>query len=98
MVMVDVRNTGSLAGDEVIQLYMRHVNSKVQRPNLELKGFERVSIRPGETRTVRIPLKAADLAYWDETLHAFVVEKDKIEVMVGSSSKDIKFKRMIRVE
>ena len=97
-VMVDVRNTGILAGDEVIQLYMRHVNSKVQRPNLELKGFERGSIRPGETRTVRIPLKAADLAYWDETLHAFVVEKDKIEVMVGSSSKDIKFKRMIRVE
>ena len=65
-VQVDVKNTGPLAGDEVVQLYIRHVDSKVSRPAIELKGFERVHILPGETKTVTLPLKAADLAYWDE--------------------------------
>jgi beta-glucosidase len=95
--MIGVKNTGSLAGDEVVQLYIRHLNSKVARPQIELKGFERVNIRPGETKTVSIPLKAADLAYWDETSHAFVVEEDQVDVMVGSSSKNIKFTKAIRV-
>ena len=97
-VMVNVKNTGDMAGDEVVQLYVRHVNSKVSRPNIELRGFERVHIMPGKTQTVTIPLKAADLAYWDEAKQAFVVEEDKIEVMVGSSSRNVKFKKTIEVE
>ncbi len=96
-VEVKVKNTGQMAGDEVVQLYVRHLDSKVSRPLIELKGFERIEVKPGETRMVKIPLKAADLAYWDEAKHGFVVEEDKIEVMVGSSSKLIHFKKTIEV-
>ena len=97
-VQVEVKNTGLLAGDEVVQLYIRHVDSKVSRPQIELKGFERVNIRPGETRTVTLPLKAADLAYWDEKSHSFTVEEDRISVMVGSSSGNIKFSKTIAIK
>jgi len=97
-VQLKVGNIGQVSGDEVVQLYVRHIGSNVARPLIELKGFERVHIRSGETRTVGIPLKAADLAYWDEAKHAFVVEEDKVEVMVGSSSKNIKFKKTIEVK
>jgi beta-glucosidase len=97
-VQVEVKNTGNLAGDEVVQLYVSHMDSKVSRPQIELKGFERVNVLPGETRTVTLPLKAADLAYWDEKGHAFRVEEDKIRVMIGSSSKNIKYTKTIRVE
>ncbi|MBN1415438.1 MAG: glycoside hydrolase family 3 C-terminal domain-containing protein [Bacteroidales bacterium] len=96
-VKVNVKNAGSIPGDEVVQLYIRHVNSKVSRPQIELKGFERVHVKPGETRTVSIPLKAADLAYWDEKMHAFIVEEDKLRIMIGSSSKNIKFTKVIKV-
>ena len=64
-VSVDVKNTGARDGDEVVQLYVAHVGSTVARPLQELKGFRRVTIRAGETRTVTIPLKASSLAYWD---------------------------------
>jgi beta-glucosidase len=97
-VRVNIKNTGKVAGDEVVQLYIRHMNSKVKRPALELRGFKRVSVLPGETTTVTLPLKAGDLAYWDENSHDFVVEKDQVRVMVGSSSKNIKFMKTIRVE
>ena len=97
-VQVDVKNTGMVAGDEVVQLYIRHMNSGVKRPNIELKGFERVSLLPGEVKTVRIILKAADLAYWNEKSHSFVVEEDKVMIMVGSSSRNIKFTKLIKIE
>jgi beta-glucosidase len=89
-VQVDIKNTGTLAGDEVVQLYISHMDSKVRRPQIELKGFMRVNIRPGETQSVTLPLKSADLAYWDEKFNAFTVEEDKISIMLGSSSKNIK--------
>src|SRR5262249_18396896 len=61
-VSVDVRNTGKRAGDEVVQLYVKHIGSKVSRSTEELKGFQRISIASGETKTVRIPLRASALA------------------------------------
>jgi beta-glucosidase len=97
-VLTDVKNTGTLAGDEVVQLYIRHMDSKVGRPSIELKGFERVHILPGETKTVTLSLKASDLAFWDEKDHCFTVEKDRIQVMVGTSCRNIKFERTIGVE
>jgi len=97
-VQVDVKNTGLLAGDEVVQLYIRHVDSKVSRPAIELRGFERVFILPGETKTVTLPLKAADLEYWDEKNRAFTLEEDRISVMLGSSSGNIKFTKTIAIK
>jgi beta-glucosidase len=96
-VSVDVTNTGAVAGDEVVQFYVRHLKSKVERPREELKGFQRVSIQPNETRTVTIPLKAADLAYWDEKLGKFVVETEPVSLMVGDSSADSKLNTTVTV-
>jgi beta-glucosidase len=97
-VSVDVSNTGGVAGDVVPQLYVRHLNSRVARPALQLEGFSRVPLAAGETRTVRLPLKAAQLAYWDAARRAMVVEPDRIELMIGASSADIRLRRTLRVE
>lgn len=97
-VSVDVTNTGSRAGDEVVQLYVKHLQSKVERPREELKGFQRVTLDPNETKTVQIPLQASALAYWDEKLPGFRVEAEPVSVMIGSSSADIKLTSTIRVQ
>lgn len=65
-VSVDVTNTGEGAGDEVVQMYVSHLDSLVAHPLQELKGFSRIYLRPGETRTVTMPLSGADVAYWDD--------------------------------
>jgi beta-glucosidase len=85
-VSVNVRNTGDRAGDEVVQLYVKHPQSFVPRPIKELKGFQRVRLQPGEMKTVKLVLPAKSLAYWDTATHAFVVEPDKLELRVGGSS------------
>ena len=97
MVSVEVKNTGSRDGDEVVQMYVSHEGSSVVRPVEELKGFARVSLKAGETKTVTLPLAAKALAYWDETTKAFVVEKDRVEVKVGGSSNDLPLNTMVQV-
>lgn len=97
MVSVDVRNAGQRLGDEVVQLYVAHIGSAVERPIKQLRGFQRITLKPGEARTVQIPLKGSDLAYWDTARQAWVVEKDKIKLMVGASSADIRLDRTIDV-
>ena len=96
-VSVDVKNTGTRAGDEVVQLYVKHIASAVDRPNKELRGFKRVAIPAGATKTVTINLPASRLAYWDPTGKAWVVENDKVQLMVGASSADTKLDRTIEV-
>jgi beta-glucosidase len=88
LVRVDVKNTGARAGDEVVQLYVRHVASKVDWPAKALKGFQRVTILPGQTRAVEISLRGADLAYWNVARHTWTVERGRVELMVGNSSAD----------
>lgn len=97
-VSVDVTNTGTRAGDEVVQLYVKHLKSKVARPSEELEGFERVSLKPNETKTVAIPLKASTLAFWDEKEGHFKVEAEPVRLMIGSSSKDIRLTTTVRVQ
>lgn len=92
-----VKNTGKLAGDEVAQLYIRHQDSKVARPIKELKGFERIALKAGESKQVQILVKKADLAYWNTKKHAFIIEKDKIEMQIGGSSEDIRLRKTIAV-
>jgi beta-glucosidase len=94
-VSMDVKNTGTRDGDEVVQLYVAHVGSAVTRPQQELKGFRRVTIHSGETRTLTIPLKASSLAYWDGK--AFAVESDNVEIRVGGSSDAIALRQKIKV-
>jgi beta-glucosidase len=94
---VDVTNTGKRQGDEVVQLYVKHLNSSVDRPIKELKGFRRVTLAPGQTRTVTLPLKAETLAYWDIARQRWEVEADKVKLMVGSSSADVKLDKSVAV-
>jgi len=89
MVTVDVKNTGTRDGDEVVQLYIRDLVSSVTTYEQNLRGFDRIHLKAGETKTVAFPLTAADLALWDRNMQ-FVVEPGKFRVMVGSSSTDIR--------
>ena len=93
----DLKNTGSRAGEEVVQLYVKHLASSVQRPGQELKAFKRLSLRPGETRKVTLELKGEQLAYWDVSRHQFVAESGSTQIMIGSSSADIKLKKLLKV-
>ena len=95
-VRVDVTNTGARAGDEVVQLYARHLGSKVDRPRKDLRGYQRVSLRPGETRTVSFALPARSLAYWDAAADRWVVESGPIELQAGASSEDVRQRTTIR--
>jgi beta-glucosidase len=97
LVSVDVKNTGGRAGEEVVQLYVKHLNSKVERPNFELKGFRRVALGAGQTKRVTMTLKGEQLAYWDARRNGFEVEPDTVRVMVGRSSADLVLAKNVRV-
>ncbi len=91
-VSVDIKNTGERAGRETVQLYVRDMISSVSTPVMELRGFEKVGLEPGETKTVKFVLKPADLALLDRHLER-VVEPGEFKVLVGSSSEDIRLSR-----
>jgi beta-glucosidase len=97
IVSTDVSNEGSRAGDEVVQMYVQHIGSKVARPKEELKGFKRITLGPGETKQVDFRLPASELAYWDEQAGRWVVEPDEVRVMIGASSADIRENETIKV-
>src|SRR5690606_24579997 len=87
-VRVPVRNTGSRVGDEVVQVYLRDEVSSVTRPVKELVGFQRLTLQPGETRQVDIPIRAEAFAMWDRDMRR-VVEPGVFTIMVGSNSEDL---------
>jgi beta-glucosidase len=96
-VSVEVKNTGKRAGDEVVQLYVRHLDSAVSRPLKELKAFTRIHLRPNEMKTVTLSLPASRLAYWHAATDRWTVEKNQIELIVGGSSVDARLRRTIAV-
>jgi len=87
-VIADVKNVGPRAGDEVAQLYIRDVAASITRPVKELKGFQRVSLQPGETKRVEFTLDPERLSIWNSELK-FVVEPGEFKVMVGTSSDQV---------
>ncbi len=96
-VSVDVTNTGTRAGEEVVQLYVQHAGSKVPRPIIELRGYQRIALKPGETRTVALPLRADDLSYWDTSAHRWAVEPGTVRLRLGASSADLRVERIVTV-
>jgi beta-glucosidase len=88
-VMIDVRNTGARTGDEVVEMYIRDVVSAATRPVKELRGFQRVTLAPGETRTVAFDVRGDLLAYHGPDMKR-VVEPGEFQIMVGGSSVDLK--------
>jgi beta-glucosidase len=91
-VSLDVTNSGKCAGAEVVQVYVRDIESSVPRPVKELKGFEKIELKPGETKRVRIELDESALSFYDPLKKAWVSEPGAFEVLVGSSSRDIRLK------
>ncbi len=87
---VDVTNTGPRAGGEVVQCYVRDVESSVDRPPKELRGFTKVSLEPGETATARIVLDGHAFSYYDPGRGGWVLEPGEFELLIGSSSRDIR--------
>ena len=93
----EVSNTGRKAGDEIAQLYVRDPVASVPREPKALKGFRRVHLEPGETRTVRLPVTVADLAFYDPGKHRWIAEAGKFEILVGASSSDIRLRAAFRL-
>jgi beta-glucosidase len=87
-----LKNTGKHDGDEVAQLYYRHVNSKVPQPKLALCGFSRVSVKSGGAAEVTIEVSAERLRFWDTEKKQYVVESGDYEFLVGAASDDIRLK------
>ncbi|HUX96796.1 MAG TPA: glycoside hydrolase family 3 C-terminal domain-containing protein [Bacteroidales bacterium] len=96
-ISVDVKNSGLLKGDEVVQLYLNDVISSTSKPVKELKGYEKITLNPGETQTVKLKLVPEDLALFDRDMN-FVVEPGNFKVMVGSSSGDIKLEGVFKIK
>lgn len=95
-ISVSLMNSGEVTGDEVVQLYVRYNDTSVTRPVKELKGFERVTLEPGESRTIQFKLKIADLKFYDRSMN-FVVEAGSVDIMIGTSSQDINFTGSIKI-
>ncbi len=93
-VLVDVKNTGKRAGTEVVQMYIRDSISSVTRPVKELKGFQKISLRPNEIRTVALDIAPESLAFYDLRMK-HVVEPGEFEIMVGNSSDDADLQKVV---
>ncbi|MEX0777566.1 MAG: glycoside hydrolase family 3 C-terminal domain-containing protein [Phycisphaeraceae bacterium] len=97
-IQVMVKNTGTRDGHEVVQLYTHDVESSVHQPIKQLRGFSRVKLAAGESRTVTFTLTVRDLSFWDEATHDWKLEAGDFDVMVGASSGDIRQRGALRVE
>jgi beta-glucosidase len=92
-VSVDVKNSGGRPGDEVVQLYVHDSPAGTPPPAERLRGFQRVTLAPGETKKVTMRIPEEKLAYWNDASHAYVVQPGVYDVMVGASSADIRVKQ-----
>jgi len=92
LVSVDVKNTGARDGAEVVELYVHDGHAKIDRPTHELKGFQRVELKAGETKTVQFNVDRADLSYWSPEKKDWIAEPGTFEIQVGASSRDIRLR------
>ncbi|MGA7107785.1 MAG: glycoside hydrolase family 3 C-terminal domain-containing protein [Terracidiphilus sp.] len=95
---VNVRNTGTRAGAEVVEVYVHDGHAKIDRPAHELKGFQRVELQPGETKAVEFSLDRAALSYWDPAMKAWHADPGTFEIEVGASSRDIRLRTPLKLE
>ena len=87
---IDVTNSGKVAGKEVVQLYIGDEQAYLDRPVKELKGFKKIHLEPGETKTVEFVIEPDMLKFFDDAKHEWVLEKGKFTAYVGASSQDIR--------
>ncbi len=93
-----IKNTGKVAGAEVAQVYLRALAPSLPRPKKELKGFSKVWLEPGETRTVRVRLGQSDFAFWDVATHAWKAEPGDYAIMVGGASDDVALRGKVTLD
>lgn len=98
IVSVDITNTGSVEGAEVVQVYVKDIVSTTFRPNKELKGFAKVSLQPNQTKTIEIQLDDRSFSYYNTAINDWHIESGEFEIMVGASIADIKFSEIVQVE
>ena len=96
-ISVDVTNTGSRKGDEVVQLYFKQETSSVTVYESQLRGFERITLAPNETKTVHFTLTPRDISLLDKDMKR-VVEPGAFDVLIGSSSEDIRVSKQFIIE
>ncbi|MBR1569300.1 MAG: glycoside hydrolase family 3 C-terminal domain-containing protein [Bacteroidales bacterium] len=96
-VTFDLTNKGQMDADEVVQLYVRRVDAKVEWPSKELKAFQRVSLKAGETKTVSLEIPMDDLRYWNVDTNAWDLEHGKLELLLGAASDDIRQKAGVTI-
>jgi beta-glucosidase len=92
-----VKNSGARAGDEVAQVYFRHVNSAVSQPKLALCGFVRVHLEPGQRANVIVDVPVERLRYWDTTKKQYAIEPGGYELMIGGASDDIRLRAALKI-
>ena len=95
-VSIDVTNTGNVPGKEIVQLYVSDLTGACRRPLKELKGFEKVSLEPGETKTVTMTLDFRSFAWYSTDLHDWYAQSGEYEILIGASSQDIRLRKKIR--
>lgn len=94
-VSVNLKNTGKMSADEVLQVYVHRINSSVEWPQKELKAFSRNMLNPAESKTIKLLIPVRDLMYWNEKTHTWDNDLCKLEILVGASSQDIKLKKEV---
>jgi beta-glucosidase len=97
-VSVDVTNIGQVAGQEIVQIYVHDHKSKLARPPKELKGFAKIELQPGETKTVTIPLDFRAFAYYDPAYKRWITEEGEFDILIGASSADIRCTATVRLQ
>ncbi len=90
-VSFNLKNSGSRAGDEVAQIYFRHISSAVPQPKLALCGFTRIHLEPGQTSKTAVEIPAERFRYWDTAKKQYVVEPGNYELLIGAASDDIRW-------
>jgi beta-glucosidase len=93
-VSVDVTNTGSMAGKEVVQMYLGNKVNSVTTPVMALKGFDKITLKPGETKTVRFSITPEDIAIWNMDMKQ-VTEPGTFDVMIARSAADVVFTKTL---
>ena len=93
-----VKNIGQTKGQEVVQCYIRDIDSSLDRPFKELKAFHKLDLLPGESKTVNLSLDSTSFSFFDDRINKWTAESGKFEIMIGSSSKDIRLKQIINYD
>ncbi len=94
----NIRNTGSLAGKETVQVYVQAIKSEIPRASKELKAFKKVLLNKAENQKIQLKIKVDDLAYFDTAEEKWIVEPGKYKLLIGSSSRDIRLESLIQIE